>query len=690
MGNVFLDAINLSITASLIVLVVVLLRFVLKKAPKWINCILWAIVGLRLAIPFSFESILSLVPSKETISIPAYTTVPDINTGVQPVDNTVNEYINTYAHAHGTDFSDIQSILCILWLVGIGVMLAYSVISYIRLYKRVRVSLRLTDNIYHCDNIDSPFILGVIRPKIYLPAGIDTEQADYVISHEQAHIKRKDHWWKPLGFILLSVYWFNPVLWVAYVLFCRDIELACDEKAVKNMDNTYRKGYSLALVDCSVQRRTVIACPLAFGEVGVKDRIKSVLNYKKPALWVIIVAVVICIAVSVCFLTNPVEEDLIYTINDGYTTHNDIDVEITEISVGEEGSYIVMQWKNNSGKTIWYGEEFHLYRKVLGSVPVEVKSGNDYWNSIAYVVDDDFADRKIILTSYDLSEKGNYVLEFDFDLEDEAANYTAYLEFSASGEEDVDFAVVGGADGPENVTVDAVDALKAKYPDFFGLSTKGGLAVYVWQYSENDYSCGLVSGENHGASNKHWALVAASVEEMHIILSTYNIDPSEVLILPYANPASSYLYEIDDEYRKNIKALFPGYGILDEPPALSVLCGEYTVAGWQGSYQWTAINSDGTGQTTFADSSHPLDIVDSMTPLKLAETCLVELQFAVNPDKITVYRYDLSKGSSAKADQTETDGLTFEISSGFLYEIVAEWNSYTNYNGTARYAFITE
>lgn len=693
MNDMFLNVLNLSITASWIVLVVVLLRFALKKAPKWINCILWAVVGIRLAIPFSFESILSLIPSAKIVKIPGYTGIPYIDTGVKPVDNTVNEYINTHYYSaleKGFYLPDIMDVLSIVWIAGIFVMVAYSVFSYIRLYRNVRISVRSTDNIYYCDYISSPFILGIIKPKIYLPSGMDAQQSDYVISHEKAHLKRKDHWWKPLGFLLLSVYWFNPIMWLAYVLLCRDIELACDEKAIKDMNNADRKNYSHALVSCSVQRRMIMVCPLAFGEVGVKDRIKSVLNYKKPAFWVIIVAVIICIIVSVCFLTNPVEEYLIYRIKDGYTTHENVDVNITKLSVGDPESYLVMEWQNNSGKTISYGSEFHLYRKVFGSVPVEIKGGNNAWNSLEYTVSDVVDERTFNLSSYNLSEKGEYVLEFKFDIEGEDAIYKASLEFNANDEYDVKFADVSSADGPENVTIDAVAALKEKYPKYFGLSTKDGLVVYVWQFSEGNYSCGLLSGTVTEQSNKNgWNAVSASVEEMHIILSTYDIDPSEVTIMPYANPASSYAYNISNDYIKSVKTLFPGYDILTEPPALTVVANGQSVNGWRGGYDWTIINFDGTAQTTFADSRHPLEFISSMTtPLKFTEACSVELQFAVNPDKITVYRYDTTKGISAKGEQIETDGMTFQASKGeYLYEIVAEWNSYKNYSGTVHYAF---
>ncbi len=314
MGDLLLKLVNMSITASWIVPVVVLLRFVLKRAPKWINCVLWGIVGLRLVLPFSLESVLSLIPSAETISNNVHIARPDIQTGVAIVDEQINEYLGgTYFEGVSVPtnhFSNIMELLSVLWVIGIFVMMMYIVVSYLMLYRKVRVSLKYFDNVYFCDYIDSPFILGSIKPRIYLPSGMAEEQILYVIDHEKAHLKRRDHLWKPLGFVLLSVYWFNPMMWVAYILLCRDIELACDEKAIKGMNNAEKKGYSEALVACSLQRRMVMACPLAFGEVNVKNRIKSVLNYKKPAFWVIIVAVLICVAATACLLTNPTKSKL--------------------------------------------------------------------------------------------------------------------------------------------------------------------------------------------------------------------------------------------------------------------------------------------------------------------------------------------------------------------------------------------
>ena len=166
----------------------------------------------------------------------------------------------------------------------------------------------MRDNIFQSEAVDSPFVLGVVRPRIYIPFRIEGRNLVHVVMHEQVHILRRDHWWKPLGFVLLSVYWFHPLMWLAYILLCRDIELACDERAIKGLDDGQRADYSQALLDCSVSRRSIAACPLAFGETGVKTRVKSVLGYRKPGFWILALAVVACIVVAVCFLTDPARD----------------------------------------------------------------------------------------------------------------------------------------------------------------------------------------------------------------------------------------------------------------------------------------------------------------------------------------------------------------------------------------------
>ena len=315
MEQIFLHVFNMSISAGWLVLAVMLLRLLLKKAPKWVNCVLWGVVVLRLIMPFSIESVLSLIPSAETL--PPNITVADtpmINSGLPPVNMVINPVISeTFKPMPGNIANPMQTVMlvaAIVWLAGIGLMIVYGAVSYLRVRYKVRVSLSAGQGVYYCDGIDTPFILGVFRPRIYLPSGIDASCAEYVLRHERAHLKRRDHLWKPLGFALLTVYWFNPLLWVAYILFCRDIEKACDEKVIRDMSDGDKKGYSSALLDCSVhQRRLIMACPLAFGEVGVKSRIKSVLNYKKPAFWIIIVAIVAVTVTCICFLTNPPKDD---------------------------------------------------------------------------------------------------------------------------------------------------------------------------------------------------------------------------------------------------------------------------------------------------------------------------------------------------------------------------------------------
>ena len=310
MTDLFITLINMSVTASWLVLAVVVLRFLLKKAPKWLNTVLWAFVGFRLVCPFSFESIFSLIPSTDTVPHDIiYSQSPTIHSGIPSLNSTVKPIISeTFAPDVTNSINPLQVVLfvaVIVWILGILAMLIYTAVSFFRLNAKVREGVVLKDNIWLCDRIETPFILGLFKPRIFLPSGMAESDIDYVIAHENAHLRRRDHWWKPLGFILLTVYWFNPVMWVAYILLCRDIELACDEKVIKEMGAESKKPYSEALINCSVSRRIVSACPLAFGETGVKGRIKSVLSYKKPTLWVIIVAVISCIVVAVCFLTNP-------------------------------------------------------------------------------------------------------------------------------------------------------------------------------------------------------------------------------------------------------------------------------------------------------------------------------------------------------------------------------------------------
>ena len=323
LSEAFLKILNMSISASWLVLTVLLLRLVLRKAPKWVSVLLWGFVAVRLICPFTIESVLSLIPSAETVSPEIMMDwTPEISTGIGSVDTVINPIITqTFAPNPATSANPLQILIPvagILWLAGIAAMLLYTAVSYFVLRRRVATAVLLRNNIYQSENVDSPFVLGIIKPKIYLPFQMDGKNLEHVIAHEESHIRRKDHWWKPFGFVLLALHWFNPLMWLGYILLCRDIELACDEKVIKEMDNENRADYTQALVACSVNRRRIAACPLAFGEVGVKERVKSVMNYKKPAFWIIIAAIVTCIAVAVCFLTNPKEENDPNLAENGY------------------------------------------------------------------------------------------------------------------------------------------------------------------------------------------------------------------------------------------------------------------------------------------------------------------------------------------------------------------------------------
>lgn len=315
MNEIFVRLVNMSVSAAWLILVVLVLRLVLKRAPRWITCLLWAMVAVRLVCPVSLQSHLSAYQ----VAAPA---------AVQE-DGQV-EYFQ-YVHASGDKPSiqlDVEALLptvvqplpttsgsgaptrylppyVALWAAGGGALLLYGLVSTVLLRRRVGEAMRLQENIWLCDNISSPFILGILRPRIYLPSGMTEEAMAHVLAHEQAHLRRRDHLWKPLGCLLLAVHWFNPLVWLAYWLFCRDIESACDERVIRTLDTAGRKAYSQTLLDCACGRRWVTACPLAFGEVGVKSRIKSVLHYKKPALRVMLAAVALCAVVAVCFLTDP-------------------------------------------------------------------------------------------------------------------------------------------------------------------------------------------------------------------------------------------------------------------------------------------------------------------------------------------------------------------------------------------------
>lgn len=313
MSAVFLKLLNMSIAASWLILAVLAARLLLKKAPRWIICLLWGLAGLRLLCPFSLQSGLSLIPNPETVPANiALSPHPAIQSGITAVNEAVNPVLErAFAPAAGDSANPLQvllPILSLIWALGAAALLLYALLSFLRLRRSVAASVPAGEGVWACDELGSPFILGLFRPRIYVPSALDGETLACVLRHEQAHLRRLDHWWKPLGFLLLTVYWFNPLCWLAYVLLCRDIEAACDERVLRDLDRAGTAAYSQALLDCGLPRRRIAACPLAFGELGVRQRVKRALHYKKPAFWVVLAALVACALLAVCFLTNPREK----------------------------------------------------------------------------------------------------------------------------------------------------------------------------------------------------------------------------------------------------------------------------------------------------------------------------------------------------------------------------------------------
>ena len=327
MTQVFLYLANQSITAGYLILAALLLRLLLRRVPKDLLLWLWVPVGLRLILPVSAKSALSLIPRAKPIPMDiAYSPAPAIDSGIPVIDRAVNpvitENLTPVVTASVNPMQIVLAIISALWLTGMVVMLLYAAVSYYRLSRKCAVSMHLQGKLYLCDNIPTPFVLGIINPKIYLPSDMAPENQSYVLKHEAAHLRHRDHWWKPLGFLLLCVYWFQPLVWIAYFLFCRDLEMACDERAVAGMGEGERKAYSYALLSCAAPRHTIAMCPVAFGENSVKSRIKNVLRFQKAGFWVIAGVLVISVIVAVCFLTNPKEEEepLLQTVPDTVPT----------------------------------------------------------------------------------------------------------------------------------------------------------------------------------------------------------------------------------------------------------------------------------------------------------------------------------------------------------------------------------
>ncbi|MBR3691075.1 MAG: hypothetical protein IKL89_00030 [Clostridia bacterium] len=435
MQDFFLALLNLALSAGWLAIAILLLRLIFPRLPKGIRMGMWALLGLRLCLPVSFESVLSLIPSRETLPPEILLSpAPKIESGIPAINAAVNPIISeALAPELGNSVNPMQVVLYVagvIWVIGAAAMLLYGAISWLRLRWRVRISLPYGADAQLCDDIDTPFILGILRPRIYLPSGLSEKDVQPVLLHERAHLSRGDHIWKPLGFLLLSVYWFHPLFWLAFQAFARDIEYACDERVIRNMDIAARKSYSEALLAASV-RRYSLACPLAFGETDVKGRLKAVLSYKKPAFWVGIAGIVLCVALAVGFLTDPIRPR--WQSDNAGITGLTCGAEYTDIVFSHEydtlsgkNPRIEVRWENGTAdKTLCFGEGFMLMRgeenlcedKVFPLPRIQVSPGGEYLDVISL---SDFA-----LTP------GSYRLVKHFWFADEEKTaYEAYINFT--------------------------------------------------------------------------------------------------------------------------------------------------------------------------------------------------------------------------------------------------------------------
>ncbi len=447
MTEVFIKILNMSILAGAMIPCVVLLRLVLKRTPRAVFCILWALVAVALVCPFRIETAISPLPSGEPIPREIiYSYEPEIDSGIPVVDEVVNPMISQSTElANKSERAPLESLAfyaCIVWLCGVFAMLVYSAVSYFGIYSKVRASVRLSKNVFVCDDIDSPFILGIICPRIYLPSSLPKDATEFVLAHERAHIRRLDFIWKPLGFLLLSIHWFNPLVWVAYVLLCRDIELACDEKVARGLDSDRMKSYSEALLLCSVPRRMIMACPVAFGEVGVKARIRSLLNYKRPAFWVIAVSLLLCIAAAVALFTVRPESDELYIgggieVTKESTELDGISARVISADLNAKRPYIEVEWKSETDESYVCGNSFYIYKSADGEWN-DARIARDYIVTLeAYLIPNKnnlfqrSFKKKYYLSDIRTDTEGTYRFESSFSRDGggEKEKYNALIEF---------------------------------------------------------------------------------------------------------------------------------------------------------------------------------------------------------------------------------------------------------------------
>ncbi len=522
---------NASVQAGWLALALIAVRLVFRKAPKKLLCALWALVGLRLAVPVSLRSVFSLLPSAAPVAASSDVGGVYVQTGLPPVDNTVNTILQIAAAptaptrelAEQTAL-DWKAVLAVVWICGVVVMLLYAAISFLRLRLQVREAVKEDGNVYICDRVGTPFILGVVRPRIYLPSSLDAGDRAMILLHERAHLKRRDHLWKPLGFLLLSVYWFHPVLWVVYVLLCRDIELACDERVLRQQGSDIKKDYASALLRCSAPRHLVRACPVAFGEVGVKARIKSVLNYKKPAFWVILLALIASAVVAVCFMTIPKERaPAVVTVLNTGSNSEAVTVQPESVSLDRQTLRLEVTYVNTGDQPIEAHETVWMLREADGAYePLEVRN-NDWDTTLRFRLPAQEQQTYNYTPSAfcDCTAPGAYRFQVHFRFADEPENsypHLLWFDFKITSPEEPN-ALVPLPDGMDDAIHEAI--LKDNADGYWGGEcAMEGHVVYGCEQNGSTWKVYLYHGfERYGFINGyftdvsgHWSVAVLTME----------------------------------------------------------------------------------------------------------------------------------------------------------------------------------
>lgn len=449
MENIFIKILNQSIAAGWLIIAIIILRMIFKRYTKTLLTAFWAVAALRLVLPFSVKSVFSLIPNAATVpETILYDNTPHIDSGVYFINHAVNPAISqSLSPSPGNSVNPAQILLYFasaVWIIGVIAILCYMIVSSIILKVKLKTATYYTDGVCQSDRIKGPFVFGFISPKIYLPYNLNDSYISFVLRHEKKHIERKDHIIRPLAFLLLAFYWFNPLVWAAYILFCRDTELACDESVIKDMNVNERAEYSSALLNCSAGRPKTYACPLAFNEIGVKARIKNIIKYKRPAIWISVLAIMMCLAVAGCFLTDPVQknaESENIEITNIHTGNEKIKFKVTPAPAFGNATVFNAKWINNSKDKIIFGEEFHISKTENNEViPCDMRD-NTGWTTPAYTLfpGGSFEKEYSVSFYYDISAPGKYRLETDYSFEsDKNTKVPVYVDFEvkniASGE----------------------------------------------------------------------------------------------------------------------------------------------------------------------------------------------------------------------------------------------------------------